>query len=157
MSDRGFDSAASFRLLPSGETGTRACRPATPSHCLFRQDAVEWLSSLADGSVDLVVTDPAYESLEKYRAVGTTTRLKHSKSSSNDWFQIFPNSRFPELFRELHRVMRKHTHLYLFCDQATMFVAKPIAEAGRLQVLEGPDVGQEPASAWATTTGRATR
>jgi site-specific DNA-methyltransferase (adenine-specific) len=60
--------------------------------------------------------------------VGTTTRLKQSKASSNDWFHIFPNSRFPALFSELYRVLRKNSHLYLFCDQETMFVAKPIAE-----------------------------
>jgi site-specific DNA-methyltransferase (adenine-specific) len=80
-------------------------------------------------SVDLVVTDPAYESLEKHRAIGTTTRLKHSKASSNDWFDIFPNARFPELFREVHRVLRKDRHFYLFCDPETAFVAKPLAEA----------------------------
>jgi site-specific DNA-methyltransferase (adenine-specific) len=96
---------------------------------VFQRDAVEWLRSLADGSVDLVVTDPPYESLEKHRAIGTTTRLKHSKSSSNDWFQIFPNSRFPNLFREIHRVLAPNRHFYLFTDQETMFVAKPAAEA----------------------------
>lgn len=101
---------------------------ASPRFELHRGDAVEWLSSLADASVDLIVTDPAYESLEKHRAVGTTTRLKHSKASSNDWFQIFPNERFPELFREAYRVLRKNRHFYLFCDQETMFVAKPLAE-----------------------------
>jgi site-specific DNA-methyltransferase (adenine-specific) len=84
--------------------------------------------SLADSSVDLVVTDPPYESLEKHRRVGTTTRLKHSKASSNDWFRIFENARFPALFRELFRVMKKNTHLYMFCDQETMFFAKPVAE-----------------------------
>ncbi len=47
-------------------------------------DAVDWLRLLPDQSVDLVVTDPPYESLEKHRATGTTTRLKHSKASSND-------------------------------------------------------------------------
>jgi site-specific DNA-methyltransferase (adenine-specific) len=92
-------------------------------------DAVEWLRSLATGSVDLVITDPPYESLEKHRAVGTTTRLKHSKASSNDWFSIFPNARFPELFREIYRVLRKNRHLYLFCDPETAFVAKPLGEA----------------------------
>ncbi len=95
---------------------------------LSQMDAVTWLRSLPDASVDLVVTDPPYESLEKHRAVGTTTRLKHSKSSSNDWFTVFPNARFEELFREVFRVMRKNTHFYLFCDQETAFVAKPIAE-----------------------------
>jgi site-specific DNA-methyltransferase (adenine-specific) len=94
-----------------------------------RLDAVEWLRSLPATSVDLVVTDPAYESLEKHRAIGTTTRLKHSKASSNDWFAIFPNARFPELFAEIYRVLRKDRHFYLFCDPETAFVAKPLAEA----------------------------
>ena len=91
-------------------------------------DAVDWLRSLPSESVDLIVTDPAYESLEKHRAVGTTTRLKHSKASSNDWFAVFPNARFPELFAEAHRVLKRNTHLYLFCDAETMFIATPEAE-----------------------------
>lgn len=95
---------------------------------LFKQDAVEWLSTLADGSVDLFVTDPPYESLEKHRAVGTTTRLKQSKGSSNEWFSIFPNTRFETLFAEIYRVLKQDSHFYLFCDQETMFHIKPIAE-----------------------------
>lgn len=92
-------------------------------------DAVAWLRELAPESVDLAITDPPYESLEKYRNVGTTTRLKHSKSSSNDWFAIFPNDRFAELFAELFRVLRQNTHLYLMCDAETMFIARPRGEA----------------------------
>jgi site-specific DNA-methyltransferase (adenine-specific) len=95
---------------------------------LSQKDAVAWLRTLADSSVDLVVTDPPYESLEKHRAVGTTTRLKNSKASSNDWFEIFPNERFEELFLEIHRVLKRDRHFYLFCDAETMFVAKPIGE-----------------------------
>jgi len=96
---------------------------------LYKSDAVSWLRDLRNESVDLIVTDPPYESLEKHRAIGTTTRLKHSKASSNDWFEIFPNARFEELFSECFRVLKKNRHFYLFCDQETMFVAKPIAEA----------------------------
>jgi site-specific DNA-methyltransferase (adenine-specific) len=96
---------------------------------VFQADAVEWLRAIDDGVIDLCITDPAYESLEKHRKIGTTTRLKHSKSSSNDWFQIFPNSRFEELFTEVYRVLKKGSHFYMFCDQETMFIAKPIAEA----------------------------
>ena len=95
---------------------------------LAQGDAVAWLRTLPASSVDLVITDPPYESLEKHRAIGTTTRLKHSKASSNDWFAIFPNARFPELFAEVYRVLKRDTHFYLFCDPETMFVAKPLAE-----------------------------
>jgi site-specific DNA-methyltransferase (adenine-specific) len=98
------------------------------SAALHQGDAVAWLRSLPSESVDLVITDPAYASLEKHRARGTTTRLSHSKASSNDWFSIFPNARFEELFAELYRVLRRDRHLYVFCDAETMFVAKPIAE-----------------------------
>jgi site-specific DNA-methyltransferase (adenine-specific) len=95
---------------------------------LFTQDAVSFLRDQAADSIDLLITDPAYESLEKHRAVGTTTRLKQSKASSNRWFCIFPNARFGELFAEAYRVLRRNTHFYLFCDAETMFVAKPEAE-----------------------------
>lgn len=100
-----------------------------PQFELAERDAVDWLRGLPAASADLVITDPPYESLEKHRAVGTTTRLKHSKASSNDWFTTFPNARFGELFAELYRVLKKNAHFYLFCDPETMFVAKPLAEA----------------------------
>jgi site-specific DNA-methyltransferase (adenine-specific) len=103
--------------------------PQQPSYALEARDAIAWLRALPAASVDLIITDPAYESLEKHRAVGTTTRLKHSKASSNDWFRVFPNARFEELFVELYRVLKRDAHCYVFCDQETMFVAKPIAEA----------------------------
>src|SRR5690606_27504696 len=99
-----------------------------PQFSLSQFDAVDWLKSLPSESLDLVVTDPPYESLEKHRAVGTTTRLSHSKSSSTDWFSIYPNERFPELFAEIYRPLKKNSHFYLFCDQETMFAAKPMAE-----------------------------
>lgn len=91
-------------------------------YSLHRGDAVEWLAGLEDGSVDLVITDPAYESLEKHRAVGTTTRLQ-------SWFEVFPNDRMADLFRELYRVLTADAHLYFLCDAETMFLAKPIGEA----------------------------
>ncbi len=86
-------------------------------------DAVTFLDSLKTGSVDLIVTDPAYESLEKHRAKGTTTRLK------KEWFPIFANERFPEFFRACFRALKKNAHCYVICDQETMFVIKPMGEA----------------------------
>jgi site-specific DNA-methyltransferase (adenine-specific) len=98
------------------------------SYKLIKDDAVSFLKSIESMSVDCVITDPPYESLEKYRAIGTTTRLKKSKASSNEWFDIFPNSRFEELFTEIYRVLKKNSHFYMFCDVETMFFSKPIAE-----------------------------
>jgi site-specific DNA-methyltransferase (adenine-specific) len=96
---------------------------------LAQLDAVQWLKTLPSASVDLLITDPPYESLEKHRAIGTTTRLKVSAASSNPWFTVFPNARFAELFGEVYRVLKHSSHFYLMCDQETAFIAKPIAEA----------------------------
>jgi site-specific DNA-methyltransferase (adenine-specific) len=104
-------------------------RMPTQRFRLSQLDAVEFLRTLPDDSVDLLVTDPPYESLEKHRAIGTTTRLKNSKASSNAWFRIFADARFPELFAEIYRVLGRDRHFYLFCNAETMFVVKPLAEA----------------------------
>ena len=96
---------------------------------IHQASAFEFLKELADESIDCVITDPPYESLEKHRAVGTTTRLKQSEASSNIWFSVIPNASFPELMQEIYRVLKKDRHFYLFCDQETMFAAKPAAEA----------------------------
>ncbi|NVP03301.1 site-specific DNA-methyltransferase, partial [Photobacterium damselae subsp. damselae] len=87
----------------------------TTNH-IYKSDALSWLKEIQDQSIDLVITDPPYESLEKHRAVGTTTRLKQSKGSSNDWFRILPNDQFEPLLQEIYRVLKKNSHFYLFCD-----------------------------------------
>lgn len=92
------------------------------------EDAKVFLRSFEDNSIDLIVTDPPYESLEKHRKKGTTTRLKESKGSSNKWFEVVPNSYFEEFFELAYTKLKKNSHLYFFCDQETMFAVKPLAE-----------------------------
>lgn len=89
-------------------------------------DALTGLRSLESGSVDLIVTDPPYASLEKWREMGTTTRLSKSTMSSNDWFPTIPNSYFPDFFAECYRVLATGTHLYVMCDEETADVLKPM-------------------------------
>lgn len=103
-------------MLPGLET------KASRERCRIEQaDAVEWLRATPPRSLDLIVTDPAYESLEKHRAKGTTTRLSHSNSSSNDWFEIFPNARFEDLWQAAYVALRDDAHFYVLCDQETGF------------------------------------
>lgn len=56
-------------------------------------------------------------------------RLKKSKASSNEWFNVVPNSYFEEFFRISYQKLKMNSHLYFFCDQETMFAVKPMAEA----------------------------
>ncbi len=107
---------------------SRHAKLITSSYELYQYEAIDFLKLVPTESIDLVITDPPYESLEKHRAVGTTTRLKNSKASSNTWFKIFPNYLFPELLHEIYRILKKNSHFYLFCDQETAFIIKPEAE-----------------------------
>src|SRR3954447_9528131 len=94
-----------------------APQPAEPGRVAV-SDAFDLLRSLPPESVDLLVTDPPYESLQIHRARGTTTRL------TTDWFSTVPNARLPELVREVYRVLRPDRHFYLFCDEVTADVIK---------------------------------
>ena len=91
-------------------------------------DAFYFLSCIQDESVDMILTDPPYASLEKHRKKGTTTRLKKSKGSSNEWFDILANEQLPLIMKEFYRVLKKNTHCYMFCDQETMFLLKDFGE-----------------------------
>lgn len=94
-------------------------------------DAFDLLRSLAPESVDLVVTDPPYESLQIHRARGTTTRL------TTNWFATVPDARLPELLREVYRVLRPDRHFYLFCDEVTGDVIKQQQGVGGARLPNG--------------------
>jgi site-specific DNA-methyltransferase (adenine-specific) len=92
-------------------------------------DAMTGMRSLEDASVDLIITDPPYSSLEKWREMGTTTRLTNSVMSSNEWFPTVPNSYFPDFFAQCYRVLRPGTHCYVMCDEETADAFKPMLVA----------------------------
>jgi site-specific DNA-methyltransferase (adenine-specific) len=95
------------------------------SYEMRQVEALEGLKSLPDASVDLVVSDPPYNTLEKHREVGTTTRLKNSKQSSNEWFPTVDFDYLFEVFKECYRVLRRPSHLYVMCDEETADILKP--------------------------------
>ena len=105
--------------------------PQGPDGRVVVSDAFDLLRSLAAASVDLVVTDPPYESLQIHRARGTTTRL------TTNWFVTVSNQRLPELLREVARVLRDDRHFYLFCDEVTADVIKQQQGVGAARLPNG--------------------
>lgn len=89
-------------------------------------NAVSFLESLPDESVDLFVTDPPYPSLESHRSVGTTTRLQRS------WFPVIHSmDTWAQLFRRMYCALRPDRHAYIMCDQTTYRDFFPLlSEAG---------------------------
>lgn len=94
------------------------------------EDALTLLARLPDESVDLALWDPPYPSLEIHRERGTTTRLKQSKGSSNEWFEVITWDTFNILQREAYRVLKPNSAFFLWCDETTNDVVKSIEEIG---------------------------
>ena len=107
-----------------------APHPPAPGRVVV-SDAFELLRGLAPESVDLVVTDPPYESLQIHRARGTTTRL------TTNWFTTVPDARLPELLREVYRALKPDRHFYLFCDEVTADVIKQQQGVGGIRLPNG--------------------
>jgi site-specific DNA-methyltransferase (adenine-specific) len=95
---------------------------ATRSLDLRLGDALELLGELPDESVDLVLTDPPWPSLEAHRAVGTTTRLQ------GQWFPVLSDAGLLELLGQLHRVLRPDRHAYIVADWPSLRSAADAAE-----------------------------
>jgi len=96
------------------------------SHEIKLIPALEGMRELEDESVDLILTDPPYDTLEKWRNMGTTTRLKDSKQSSNEWFPTLTFDELKKVFVESYRVLRKGTDCFVMCDEETGDALKPI-------------------------------
>jgi site-specific DNA-methyltransferase (adenine-specific) len=88
-------------------------------NAIFKEDALSLLKALPSESIDLLITDPPYESIERYRQMGTPKKLGNSLSKNGKWFSYFPNSDFWEFFEEAYRIMKPGTHLYIFADDIT--------------------------------------
>jgi site-specific DNA-methyltransferase (adenine-specific) len=91
---------------------------------VMKIDAFGLLETLGDETIDCIIVDIAYESLELHRGRGTTTRLKDSESSSNEWFETFPDDDLPRLFAECYRVLKPGKAFYFFGDEWTVDVVK---------------------------------
>src|SRR5947209_7688781 len=71
---------------------------------LVQADARDFLAALPEESVDLIVTDPPY-------------RFDRGATYFREWFAELDDGAWPEIFRDLYRVLRGDAHAYVFCDR----------------------------------------
>lgn len=88
-------------------------------------DWLDYIKAIPDDSIDLVLTDPAYESMMRWQGIGTTARMGMGKegSGSDDlddkFFPTIPNTDLPDLVQHIYRVLRPGHHAYIVCDEIT--------------------------------------
>lgn len=89
---------------------------------LFKKDFSVFLEALPDESVDLVFTDPPYWTLNKWRNVGTTTRLggNSDKDKQKGWFETIDSEGLWHLICEIYRVLKNDRHAFIMSDGQTL-------------------------------------
>lgn len=114
----------------------------TMTWAIFAMAALDFLRSLPDASVDLIITDPAYESLNRHRATGTTARLK-------SFFPTIPNAQYATLAVEWRRVLKVHGAIFLFGDATTQLdVANAAMQSAGWRVHAGGSTQLRKVAVW---------
>jgi site-specific DNA-methyltransferase (adenine-specific) len=76
------------------------------------------MAKIPDSTVDLVLTDPPYWTLNKWRSVGTTTRLggHREEDKRTGWFETIDQNELWEFMCEVHRVLKPNRHAVIMGD-----------------------------------------
>src|SRR5579871_1908873 len=88
---------------------------------IFREDAVAFLRGLDAGSVDLIVTDPAYSGMNQRLKLGSGKIIGRYKEAGKDgakWFEEFHDTEenYRVFLEQCYRVLRPDRHFYLMFD-----------------------------------------
>jgi site-specific DNA-methyltransferase (adenine-specific) len=90
---------------------------------LHQGDARGFLAALADQSVDLVVTDPPYA-------------FDRGTTYFRTWFSDLPDEAWPEILRQLYRVLCVDRHAYVICDERSLPVFTEAATAAGFRLAK---------------------
>jgi len=101
-----------------------------PTATLHQLDALELLRSLPDASVDLVVTDPAYNGMNKHLALGHGRIVGRydARGDGERWFDEFDDSEenYAAFCAEIARVLGPDKSAFLMFDAYSMLTLGPV-------------------------------
>ena len=83
------------------------------------RDALEAARVFKDESLDLVILDPPYESLEAHRVNEKTGEARGRVPRLTTWFPTVGTRYIAETLWELGRALKRGSHAYVFCDATT--------------------------------------
>lgn len=82
---------------------------------IYRSDAIEILKSLPDNSIDLLITDPAYSSMNDHLKLGKGRIVGEYKNRGEDgkWFKEFEDTveNYSLFLSEARRVLKENSHI----------------------------------------------
>ena len=102
---------------------TALAASVAPSWRVERADCMSFLSSLADGAVDVITTDPAYSGMNQHMSFGHGRIVGRYGGVDNErWFTEFHDdpATFLGFLQECHRVLADGGHVYVMFDSFSL-------------------------------------
>ena len=94
---------------------------------VIQANAIEWLEDEAanrPGRFDCIITDPPYWTLDKWRNIGTTTRLgghrEKDKQENSKWFDTIDRDDLWIVMMAFDQIAKHNSHTYIMCDHEVM-------------------------------------
>lgn len=91
---------------------------------IYQLDAIQFLKSLKDESIDLIVTDPAYSGMNQHLQLGKGRIVGEykDKSDSGKWFNEFHDSEenYQIFLSECYRVLKPDSHIFIMFDSFSL-------------------------------------
>ena len=90
---------------------------------IYQADCFDFLKTLPEKSIDIIITDPAYSGMNNKMNFGNGRIVGKYQDRDNDkWFPEFKDD--PETFlhflKECHRVLKDNRHIYLMIDSFSL-------------------------------------
>lgn len=90
---------------------------------IVQQDVLAFLKSLPSGSIDLIITDPAYSGMNQHLLLGKGRIVgKYQDKGEGKWFEEFHDTpeNYSQFLSECKRVLKQDRHLFLMFDSFSM-------------------------------------
>ena len=112
-----------MKVLEDWDGGAIGGRTETGPATIVQSDCIEFLAGLAEGSVDVIVTDPAYSGMNQHMMFGSGRIVGHYQSTENDqWFAEFHDDHqtYRAFLAQCQRALRPGGHFYMMFDSYSL-------------------------------------
>lgn len=117
---------------------------------IFQNDAISFLKSLPDSSVDVITTDPAYSGMNQRLKLGSGKIIgKYADAGKDDakWFEEFHDTEenYRDFLKECFRVLKNNSHIYIMFDSYSLLslgsLAREIFEVKNVLCWDKANIG----------------
>jgi len=108
-------------------------------------DVFDFLKGLEGAKLQGCLTDFPYSSKERHRSRGTTTRLKDSKGSDNQWFGVLSIAEQCRVLEGIYKALDKNAYAFIYVDDDTaLLLADALSVPKTLNALQTRSTSEAP-------------